>query len=416
MASPTHENLGLTIDLWAPTFTLSGSDPTAATVDVWTTHLATFNAPTQLSWSIQANGGYQTCTWAITGAMPDLERWLEEGLGAHVEIRDETDMIRWEGRVNQIQATAGGLRWTWGPLLSIANQVAVRYNVVDTSTTPPTSNEQAWYGWAEQADSQARYGIAPKILSAGDMTLASATAVATTWAQNEAWPKMSSDVALGAQAGQVQVQFQAAGYYMWLSYPYAQTAATGAILDSTKVAAILDADPNGFFTSANADISPSVAAAHNVAQYEGQDRAAWDLIAECGYLLDTNIYRSIARVGVGRHFTFQPAQGYDAATGQGQDLDYLISLGESGHWQVRTANGALVRPWAVDAGTFAMLTDLLPGRDFMNTVVPYWWQQDPRLMFIERVQFTAPDQVQLQSGLVTDPNLAIKRWGLGGLA
>lgn len=408
-AYPTTERFGISLSLSQPQFAVSGSNPTTVVSSVPGNPLAIFDAFDSLSWVNTANGGFETCSWTIGGTMQDVERWLQEGLGAHVEARDEAGVIRWEGRVNLIRVTAGGLRWQWGPLTDIGNRVGMRYNVINTATTPPTESEQTFYGWEEYADSQRRYGVSVVILSGGGMTFSNAGIATQTWMYLNAFPKLSTDVALGGEAGTISIQFQALGYKAWLGYPYNNTPQTGLVGADAKVGAILDADPNGFFSSANAEIRSTLFL--NEVANESIDRSAWDLITSYTRCLDSGIYRSMARVGPGRFFQFTPAPGYSNP----RDPDYMISLGDPGHYQVRDLNGALVRPWAVDAGTFAMLTDVMPGREFVNTIYPIWWEQDPRLMFVERVTFTAPDRLQLVSGAFSDIPAMLKKFGIGSI-
>ena len=363
------------------------------------THLATFDVE-NLSWSIAANGGFQTAQWSKMATVAEVESALQQGLGAHVEMRDEVQVIRWEGRVNQILVTLGGIRWSWGPLLQMSNQAAVRYTITDTTTTPPTQGEQRTTAWGNNDDSQYRFGISQAILSTGALTDAQATQYRDLWLADYAWPALSSDVGFGSGTDQAVIQYNAAGYSAWLNYPYNQYVNTGTRALSSRIEDILDADPNGFFSSANADIATNALA---VTEYENQDRKAWDLLMALVAAGDAGLDRYTLSVKAGRRVVY--AQIPD-------DVEYQMSLGDAGHYQIRTLTGALVRPWAVEPGKWAVLTDILPGQAHPTTTAERL--RDPRYMFIERVQMTLPDSVQIQSGQILTEPQAMAQWGLGG--
>jgi len=381
--------------------------PSVLTSTVSGTHLATHEVEA-VNWAIMANGGYQSAQWSKAATVADIEAALQEGLGAHVEMRDEAQVIRWEGRVNQVLVTAGGVRWSWGPLLQVGNRVAVRYTITDTTTTPPTQGEQRITAWGNNDDSQYRYGISQTILSAGALTDAQATQYRDLWLADYAWPSLTTDVSLGGSSSQAVVQYNAVGYSAWLNYPYNNYVAngnysiTGTQNLSAKIEAILDADPNAFFSSANADITANTL---QVIAHENQDRKAWDLINGLVDAGDAAFNRYTFSVKEGRRAVYAPIPS---------EIEYQVSLSNAGQWQVRALTGAPVRPWAVEPGKWAVLTDILPGMEHPTTNAERL--RDPRYMFIERVQMTLPDSVQIQSGQILTEAQAIAQWGLGGTA
>ena len=373
--------------------------PSALVSTIPGTHLTTIETE-MLSWSLAANGGFQTAQWSRVANVADIETALQQGLGAHVEIRDESQVIRWEGRVNQIFITLGGIRWNWGPLLQMSNRVAVHYTITDTSTTPPTQGEQRATAWGDNTDSELLYGISEAILSTGALTDAQADQYRDLWLADYAWPILSSDVGFGRGPTQAIIQYNAMGYSSWFNYPYAQYGNTGTQDLSDKIANILDEDPNGFFSSANADIAANTL---QVTEYDNQDRRAWDILSGLVAAGDAALNRYTLSVKPGRRVVY--AQIPD-------EVEYQLSLGDAGQYQVRSLTGALVRPWAVEPGKWAVLTDILPGMAHPTTTAERL--RDPRYMFIERVQMTLPDSVQLQSGQILTETQAMNQWGLGG--
>jgi hypothetical protein len=70
--------------------------------------------------------------------------------------------------------------------------------------------------------------------------------------------------------------------------------------------------------------------------------------------------------------------------------------------------GAAVKPWRVLPGKWLQVTDFLPGSSYATLL------EDPRCMFIERVSFSIPWDVQLQGGDTDTAPQVLAQQGLAG--
>jgi len=113
------------------------------------------------SHTIQAVGGYWQANFTINDNQDNIEDWLADGLGRHIEVFNESQEMIWEGFVDEVSANLGALTVSRGMLLDIANRVSVVYTTVDTSTDPPTTGDQSETSVENDTTSQTKYGIIP---------------------------------------------------------------------------------------------------------------------------------------------------------------------------------------------------------------------------------------------------------------
>lgn len=115
-------------------------------------------------YSAAAIGGSEQAEIEVTG--PDeLLREIHRWLGYYVVILNDNDNKVWFGRVVQTTTRRGSRQFTRS-LDEMANRIAVSYSYNDA--TGNATNAVA--DWAEDADSQLRYGVKEQLLSIGDAT------------------------------------------------------------------------------------------------------------------------------------------------------------------------------------------------------------------------------------------------------
>lgn len=375
------------IDLGAPSYVGAG-----AFVETLSEQVGAYSHVTS------AVGGYDEASFTIADRLDRLEDWLDRGINRHVEIYNPALEKIWEGFANEIVLTVGPLTATRGPLMDVANRVSLVYSGINTATNPPTPGERTETAIANHAESQAQYAILEQVLSTGGMETVEANQVRDTYLAEHALPETSQHVALGTTA-EPTVRVNCLGYYHRMNaWVYNQTVLSGTRTLSDKIGDILNADPNGMFASANADITAN---ALLVVRYENNDRKAWNLIKSLVAHGDANDDRYI--LGVYSDFRVVYEQ---VPTGVG----YFLSLSEDKQ-RVILWGDLEVRPWDVRAGRWLQFADFLAG-----TVQPANLRDDPRVMFIEQLTFTAPYSLQLEGGKVTTLRQKMEKMGLGGIA
>jgi hypothetical protein len=341
----------------------------------------------------RAMGGYWSATSTQADNLTRAEEWLADGLGRHVEVHDEALNLVWEGFVDSVSIDVGGLNVTRGPLLNVANKVKLLYSTIDTSDGG--FGARASTAYAEDATSQARYGVIHKILSAGGLSQTNAEQIRDTYLAQNKTPETTSRFTLAGQDN-VRLSIELLGYvHMQTIYPFASSTTGNGNL-STRLAAILDDDPNGLFSSANASIATNTV---QVSQWEDDDPMAWEAIKGLVAMGDANDARYLYGVYGGRRVVYEAAPAA---------YTYRREIAAQG--DIETIVGGTVKPWAVKPGRWLLFPDFLVGRSQPSDL-----RQDPRAMFIERVVFSLPRGLQLDGSKVSTVEQKIARLGLMGI-
>lgn len=115
------------------------------------------SAVSSYSHEINAFGGYWSARIRLDGRQVDLEDWYERGLDRRIVAYSPDGLVVWEGFVNSVRLTLGGLQKTIGPVLEIANNVRLTYSFIAAGGVNigirVTTDE------VDDYESQARYGI-----------------------------------------------------------------------------------------------------------------------------------------------------------------------------------------------------------------------------------------------------------------
>jgi hypothetical protein len=336
--------------------------------------------------TLSADGGFTSASFSFRCSLSDVDEWLDDGLGRHVEIYDDALQLVWEGFVNQVRATAAGLAVSRGPLADIANRVVVAYREVELlGINPPgMSDEVSLTPPLDNVESQARYGIIGKVVQANQVTADEALNLAAHYLQQYAFPATAKELSLGDRGQELSLTVECLGYYHWLSfYYYSFTEALPQTRPaSEKLALILDADPNGIFSSANAEIEENTL---EVQAYEEYGRTAKELVQKILELggPGPDYARYLLRVGPGRRVYYYR---------QPLDIVYRQYLSDPLQ-RVQTIAGLEVRPWAVQPAVWLQIPDLLVGRVRPGTAL----ERDPRVLFVESVTYSAPYNLRVSS-------------------
>jgi len=327
-----------------------------------------------------------------------MEDWFASGLNRHVEVYDSALVKVWEGFVNMVTLSAGTLRATRGPLIDIANRVSVVYTpILDAATAPPLEGSETTTTVDDNAASQVKYGIFEQVISGGklldDGTTDDATELRNTFLEENREPETGEEISLGSSVT-ASVQIDLLGYVHRLQgWVYQDTTAATAQLD-TKLGAILDADPNVIFSSANSAIATNPLL---VSGYDDDNRMAWDAIQELVSLGDAAANRYTFGVYDNQRAVYAIAPTDTAyqhrIAGESMDIEAYVT-------------GATVRPWDVLPARWMFLPDFLVGQTQTTDQ-----RLDPRFLFIESVQFTAPSAVQISGQKVSRIPQMIARLG-----
>jgi len=342
---------------------------------------------------ISAFGGYDTAQMQMNTQTDWLEDWAYRGLGRHVEVYQDVTRC-WEGFVNQITIVMGAVTVVIGPFLEICNSADGEYKRVYTGTNPPATGASRFAGIVEDDASQRRYGIRRHMLSLGAVQDTEAVQAVERWVANRAWP--SSQKTLSTTAARASVlQLDLLGYVHRMDYPYYAESDTTVSL-SSKIETVLDACPDGLFSSANADIATNALA---VAENDDQYRSGLVILRELVQLGDAAGNRYVFSVGNDRKIVYRPVSDM---------VRYTTSLMD-GNGTIREIMGQTVAPALVRAGEWLAITDLFfpPSTIFGN-------RDAMRDMFIEQVDYQLPADLSLNGAKTVSVYNKLAKLGLRG--
>lgn len=396
MTTPSHlQSLGLSLNVWQPDTTTAGAyDPRGSYLGTLAQQI------TGYSHTIAAFGGFWSAQITLNLGQPEIDEWLARGLGRHLEVYGPGLMLCWEGFVNQITANLGPLAVTRGPLLSVANRVSVVYDEIQNSTdAEPSVLGRTVTTIIDDAASQARYGILERVETGGQLTAANAVQLQNVILTDCAWPATSKSLSTGGGSA-LSLTIDLLGYVNWLGvFQYIDTTAGFSDI-ATKIAAVLDADPNGLFDSTNASIAANALLAPT-AEYE--QAVGLDVIKSLVALGGTAYGRTLFGVYESRRAAYEAAPTTDIA--------YHQRLSDPGV-KVVTPAGSEVYPWDVRPGQWCFFPDLLIGRTVPTTDL----RTDPRMLFIEQVAYRAPYGLDLSGSKVETLPQVLATYALDGAA
>lgn len=345
-------------------------------------------------------GGWDSASMTVQVKAEQLDDWIENGLARQIYCEDGEGVF-FRAFINSMSISVGGLQFSIGSVLELANRVSVRYSPINTTVWPYVTGTPTQTIIVEDAASQARYGIVEKIIDGGSCTDEAAEQIRDKYLAENAYPRKSINLAINLSGGDVAtLQLELLGIFHWLAaYPYELNDATIRTIDEV-VKLILSADPNGYFSAdqslieANAqlvigliEIAPALDVLKGLLE-RGND--ADDRILTFGIFSDDNRFVMRARSNV-------------------VGFEYWIT---DVHQKVITVLQEDVLPWRVTAGIWVSVPDFLVGLLDED----YTLRQNYRTGFADQVKFTMPWQVDITGGDVpTLPQLIAKIGYAGGV-
>lgn len=347
---------------------------------------------------IEALGGYWTASIKIADRQGRLEDWFERGLSRRIVTYNPDGDTAWEGFVNRITLNLGGLTKSIGPVLNIANKVKLIYSFIDSEATSPVIGLRASTAWAQDTNSQAKWGVLERVLSSGGATPTTATSLRDDYLRENAQPESDEDQNIGSSLSEPQITLECLGYVHYLqTYSYNSTT-TGTTSLSAKLAAVLAAEPNTFLSHSNKFIEAN---ALLVAAFDNDNRVAWNVVKELVSKGDDSDNRYLFGVYADQMPHYAPVV---------DQVDYLQYLSDPAQ-TVTTSTGVRVPPWDVKPGKWIFSPDFLIGRVPQNAAL----RDDLRMEFIESVTYRAPWDLAIRGGKVRRLDQKLAKLGLAGI-
>lgn len=336
---------------------------------------------------VRSFGGYTTASIDLTITDTEINEWVDTGLGRHITTYSEQGAIIWEGFINNVSINFGPLQLGIGPLTEIRNRVYAKY--ADFTTNVPTLTATA-----EDKNSQRMYGIRSGIISVGQVSSASAEKIRDTYLDERKRPKISQSVSGDSE---ISLKLDCVGYVEMLNFNYFN-AGTSTYTLREKIIDILDSEPNTVFST---DYGAIKANTLSVFELENEGRKGLDIIKDLVNMGDDGT-NAKAMFGV-----YENRRGkYTIDDGQ---VAYMMRLREGNI--IRGITGNVLTIHDIKPGKWLQFSDLRPSTYFVPGVI-----NNPGLMFVEGVSFTAPDKIALTAGDAASLPQRLAKLGLAGIS
>lgn len=348
--------------------------------------------------TISSFGGFDTAEFDLVDYPSETNDWIMNGLLRPIVARDETLSVMWEGFVNSITVTQGGLTVIYGPVLGIANRIFAVYSGVDTSVYPPVIGVRKRTPTQNHLESQRIWGIWPEVLSLAGVTDANSDQLVSMYMQEHCHPDVNTSFSFGGK--DVTVSVQCLGWHHTLVYPYTDTTVSGTIPVSTRMKAIISAQINpGWLSTDYSRIQTNSTA---IKAYEEDDRPAIEHLRGLTAMGDAALNRWMFGIYEGRQAVYEPIS---------MAVNYKMDLREASQ-SIYDTSDAVVPAWKIRPGRWLFFQDFLPG---LGTVGGDY-HHDPRLLMIETVQFDirVPTEVQFSGGIASKYETKSAQLGLRG--
>lgn len=355
---------------------------------------------------ISADNGYDSANIGLSDTIHAIDDWIMDGLGREIYVYDPSGSIVWHGFVNSITVESGFATVQRGPLIEVANRVSVVYTpILDATDDPVITGEQTETTIAEDTGSQEKYGILEEIVSAGqalnDGVTNDAVEIRDTYLGENSLPQTSNNLSISpGSGGQISITIECLGYVHWFSkwiYNNAPVSPLSAMA-YTKVEDVINSDPNGWFSSTNALIEQNAVLVPDLEDNNSTAKAVIDGIVQLGngsfQRMTFGVYEDLKCV-----YSSIPTE-YTYSYNVMSDTFYITHIG-----------GGVINPWNVLPAKWVILPDFIVGSVSKDSPA----RTDPRALFIERVQYTAPYSIELSGEKVGTIAQKLARLGVGGL-
>ena len=348
--------------------------------------------------TIQAVGGYWSAQFTIRGGRNTADDWLQDGLGRHIEVYDDTLSTAWEGFVNKVTVNYGSLSVVHGPLMDVANRVLVLYSAIeyDEDDNPVVGNRTATVH-ADDDDSIDLYGMGVKVLSTGGVHADEAADIRDRYIDGHAMPDTSKQFRSGGSTD-TGVTVDCLGYVNFFDRWAHNDDTGGEVTATAKLTGIIAGNPN--IASIPFDTAHIDTNALTLSNYENDYNTAWSVIKDTVARGGTSYERWLFSV-------YSDLEVYYEAAPTTAEYQQRLSQPRP---RIESVEGDEIYPWKVRPGKWIMFPDFLIGQAAELDL-----KDDPRAMFIEGVKFTAPWGLDLKGGTVDTVNALVAQLGLSGI-
>jgi hypothetical protein len=349
--------------------------------------------------TINLAGGYDSMSIDFSGDTSSVQFWFDNGIGRHIETLSPSGEIIWEGFINSVSVSIGGLSASVGPMLDMANRVYVTYTGTSWTALGVTlGGRQKTTDVADDADSQSLYGIIEEYVSGGTGSETEMNTLRDAHLADRAQPFVT-EAAIDLLGGsEPTIRLECVGYYKLLDkYRYSNNTLTSSNA-SDKIQDIVAADPSTRFSTDYTDVFTNTL---TLFDKEDEQRTGGTIIKEIIAFGDTSDRRYTFGIYEDRKIRYAPIE---------ETAFYEYDVSSSLADVARIDTGAAVSPWDVVPGKWLIINSIATSEKKVGSIGDL--RASPSAIFIEEVSFTAPYSLSLRSGPTSTFPQKLARLGL----
>lgn len=360
--------------------------------------------------TISAVGGFVSASIVINS--DDIDEWFGFGIGRHIVAYGSAGEIIWEGFIDNVAINLGNITIERGRLTELCNRCSLTYTPVttDEETGDLVSGTTTLTEVADDEDSIDKYGIWEQVVSGGSIVgvgsnvaeqildyIQTAEGLRDLYISEHREPEVSHSPIIGIQGGEVTITLDCKGYVDWLTYVYNFAPANTSeysIMVYNKIIAVLNENPNDIFSSDLSHVKYNPLLINSI---EDKDRTAKTIIDEAVSIGDIDNNRWVFGVYENRTPYYYPVS---------TEIDYMYYVNSSIQ-KITDKNNTEILPWDVRPGKIVFLPDTILGNVQKSDI-----RTDPRVMFLEEIEYTAPDTINLKGKKVMKFDQLLNQLGL----
>jgi hypothetical protein len=267
---------------------------------------------------------------------------------------------------------------------------------------PPTSGPRTLTAATQDTDSQTKYGVIERVLSAGTTTTLVANQIQAIYLDSGKRPRKSHEI---GDSEVPKVVLTLSGYYQWLeAIIYTQVVSSGiiALYDAAvgKLQAILTFARAINSWCVSSDFTHLNDNPMLVPAYDGDDATCLAALKPLIELGGVSFWPWIFGL-------------YDNLVPYYSEVPQVVEYQArtmSGGLEIYDLNGVVIPPYNVLPGKWVLFTDILPGRSISADL-----RDDPRALLIKRVEYTMPLGLTLNGMDANTLPQILAQYALGGI-
>lgn len=335
-------------------------------------------------------GGDDSMSASINMDVRFLPNFILNVFGKKIKAYIGNTVVVWFGVVNEISFNYGNLNIVVGPYLEIVNKVLVKYTEFSTGVPGITT-------YANNINSQTTYGTLVKVLNGGSISSVNANSIRDSYINYSSYPDIKQSIADSGQPTS-SITLNCVGIHRLLD-TYVYNSSSGNITLTNKIQNVLKANPN---TEYSTDYTTFYTNPLQVSDNENSYNLASSVIKELIVLGDgtSNNYRTV----FGFYGNNKPVYKY-VPPATPTNFSYFYDMKNDRYFD---KSSRTLHPAEINSAEYLKI--LGPNYSYSREL-----NSDMSVMFIENVNFTAPNSISISGEKFGTLPQQLAKLGISGL-